>query len=250
MRFNRLHPPAEPAEAESIYTRMALGERAPDWRPHVVANFVSSADGKATFHGRSGPLGASDGDRRSFHLLRTQVDAILAGTGTLGAERYGRMVRDEQLAQIRVAEGLEAQPLSVTISRSGAVPFDIPLFADERSTVALYAPDALQVPPGCAASVHLHPLADGPDALAGVMRSLRAEHGVRSLLLEGGPTLLGAMVAEDLVDELFLTVATALAGGAESAVSAGPPLARPLELELVWVLERDGHLFLRYARRR
>ncbi len=250
MEFAQLHPPGPPVEPEAVYTGLALEARAPADRPYVVANFVSSSDGKATVHGRSGPLGGSDGDRASFHLLRTQVDAVLAGTETMRIENYGRLARDTRFEEIRVAEGREQQPLGVLISRSGRIPFGIRLFADRGSRVAVYAPAGTAVPVECEADVLLHELPDdsGGD-LPGVVGSLRRDHGVRSLLLEGGPLLFGAMLAAGLVDELFLTLAPAIAGGAERGVTAGAALPEALELELVWALQRGGHLFLRYVRR-
>jgi len=247
MLFQRAIPPGPAESPDSIYTGLNLAARAPADRPYVVCNFVSSADGKATAQGRTALLGG-DGDRAMFHLLRTQVDAIVAGTGTLRAERYGALVRDERLTQIRTREGRAAQPLAVVISRSGQVPFDIPLFADDRSRVAIYAP-ADTVLPESAAQVELHELPDeGDRELAGVLRSLRHEHDVRSMLCEGGPQLFTAMLAEDLVDELFLTLAPVLVGGHELGITAGTELGAPAPLRLVWALERDGHLFLRYER--
>jgi riboflavin biosynthesis pyrimidine reductase len=182
-----------------------------------------------------------------FHLLRTQVDAILAGTGTLGVERYGAMIRDERLEQIRRDEGREAQPLAVVITRSGQVPFDIPLFADARSRVALYAPSGTELP-DCPARIDLHPIPVDGDPLPAVLRSLRAEHGVRSLLCEGGPALFGAMLAEGLVDELFLTLAPTIVGGQELGITAGRGLEDLIALGLVTAFAHDGVLFLRYAR--
>lgn len=119
-----------------------------------MCNFVGSADGKATAGGRTAPL-AGAGDKAAFHLLRTQVDAVLAGTGTLGIERYGVPVRDERLVEIRLGEGRPAQPLTVIISRSGDIPFEIPLFADARSRIVLSAPNGTAVP-DCAAEVTAH----------------------------------------------------------------------------------------------
>jgi riboflavin biosynthesis pyrimidine reductase len=247
MLFQRAIPPGPAASPESMYTGLDLGARAPADRPYVVCNFVSSADGKATANGRTALLGG-DGDRAMFHLMRTQVDAIVAGTGTLRVERYGALVRDERLAQIRTREGRAAQPLAVVISRSGQIPFDIPLFADDRSRVAIYAPADVAVPES-AAHIALHELPDaGSGELAAVLRSLRHEHDVRSLLCEGGPRLFTAMLAEGLVDELFLTLAPVLVGGQELGITAGPALGAGGTLRLVWALERDGHLFLRYER--
>ena len=93
MPLRRLDP--DPAEVTPLEVAQSLrpAERAPATRPRVLANMVSSADGRATFDGKSGGLG-NEADRELFHALREQVDAILVGTGTLRAERYGPFVRD------------------------------------------------------------------------------------------------------------------------------------------------------------
>jgi riboflavin biosynthesis pyrimidine reductase len=84
-----------------------------------------------------------------------------------------------------------------------------------------------------------------------MLRHLRVHYDVRALLCEGGPTVFGALLHEDLVDELFLTVSPSLAGGGmDPTITRGPELPEVAELELIWVLEHDGALFLRYARRR
>jgi 5-amino-6-(5-phosphoribosylamino)uracil reductase len=247
MRFQRAIPPGPAISPDDCYTGLALGERAPADRPYVVANFVSSADGKATAHGRTAQLGGA-GDRTVFHLLRTQVDAVLAGTGTLAVERYGLLVRDQRLSDIRVAEGREPQPLGVVVSRSGHIPFEIPLFSDARARIALYAPPETPVPQ-LEAEVIRHNLTDAGDRLAGVLRSLRADHGVRALLCEGGPALFDGMLSEDLVDELFLTLASGLVGGGELPLTTGPGLPALVPLRLIWALEQEGNLFLRYSLR-
>jgi 5-amino-6-(5-phosphoribosylamino)uracil reductase len=245
MLFQAAIPPGPAGTPETFYTGLRLGDAAPANRPHLVCNFVSSADGKATASGRTALLGGPE-DREMFHLLRTQVDAVLAGTGTLRVERYGALTREPRFADIRVAEGRAPQPMAVVISRSGHVPFDIPLFADADSRVAIYAPPGLVVPP-CAAQVTVHavPAIDGE--LAGVMRSLRHDHGIRSLLCEGGPTLFTSLLDHDLVDELFLTLAPTIVGGAELGIT-DRPLDGLIQLRLVRALEHESTLLLRYAR--
>jgi len=247
MQFQRAVPPGPAVSPDSVYTGMALGEQAPAGRPYVACNFVSSADGKATAHGRTAKLGG-EGDRRVFHLLRTQADAVLAGTGTLAVERYGVLVRDERLAAIRVAEGRDPQPLAVVVSRSGQIPFDIPLFSDPQARIALYAPHETVVPRRAAEVIH-HDIGALGGGLSGVLRSLREDHAVRSLLCEGGPALFEGMLAEDLVDELFLTLAPALVGGGELGITTGPGLPELMPLRLIWALEYEGNLFLRYSAR-
>ena len=83
-----------------------------------------------------------------------------------------------------------------------------------------------------------------------MMRRLRSDYDVRALLCEGGPLVFGALLREGLVDELFLTLAPKLTGGgADPPVTAGPELPEIGTLELIWVLEKAGSLFLRYALR-
>ncbi len=79
---------------------------------------------------------------------------------------------------------------------------------------------------------------------------MRAEHGVRSILCEGGPSLNASLLAAGLVDELFLTTVPKLAGGAGALTIVGAaPLDEPLDAELQWLLECDGELFARYRMR-
>ena len=94
-----------------------------------------------------------------------------------------------------------------------------------------------------------------PDARGGVdlaagLRALRAEHGVASVLCEGGPTLNAALLAAGLVDELSLTLSPRLAGGSDPlSIIGGIALGEPRGLTLRSVHEADGMLFLRYAAR-
>lgn len=244
MDFQPAIPPGPPAPAEAFYTGLDFGDGAPAGRPYVIANFISSVDGKATADGRTAQLG-SPGDRAAFHLLRTEVDAVLAGNRTMFIENYGPLAKEPRLSDLRARGGRGPQPLGVVISRSGTIPFEIPLFADPASHVAVYAPAGTDVP-DTAADVTVHELPEG-GTLAGVMSSLRADHGVRSLLCEGGPSLFSALLVEDLVDELFLTLAPKLVGGDSVSITTGQPLDGLADLRLVQALEQDGTLFLRYA---
>ncbi len=246
MLFQRLVPPGEPDTPDRLYTDMKLEDRAPRDRPYVICNFVASLDGKATMGGRTSPL-SDPSDRAAFHMLRSQADAILVGTGTLRVECYGRLVRKPLIASIRTAEGRSAQPLAVVVSRSGSIPYDIPLFADPSSRVVLFLPTSAPPPPDCGAQMRVH-RSDAGDDLRSVMRSLRERHDVRSLLCEGGPALFNGLIAQDLVDELFLTLAPTLVGAGEFGVTEGMPVVVPVPMRLVSALAHERQLFLRYAR--
>jgi riboflavin biosynthesis pyrimidine reductase len=248
MRFRQLLPAPADIEVEALLEGLEPGAGAPGDRPRVAVNFVASSDGHVTVGGRSAPLG-DDGDHAMFHGLRERFDALLAGTNTMGIERYGRALGDPERRRRREARGEPPEPLVCLVSRSGELPLDIPLFDEAEARVVVFSPGRMEEPSWRAQveEVELHPH-DPP--LATALRRLRSDFGIRAVLCEGGPTLFGALLAEGLVDELFLTLAPVLTGGSGPSVSRGLALSVPVDLELAWLLERNGYLYLRYVRTR
>jgi riboflavin biosynthesis pyrimidine reductase len=225
--YRRLVPAGPPIDARTYLDSLDLRHEQPAAeRPYVLGNFVTSVDGHATVDQQSRKL-SGPGDREMFYALRERVDAVLVGTNTLAAEHYKRMLPVAERRQRRLAAGREAEPLAVTVSRSGRVPRDIPLFAETPDRVLVFEGDGVP--------------------LDAVLHTLRRDHDVETLLCEGGPTLFGALLQAHLVDELFLTLAPTLTGGASGpAVVSGPPPEAPADVRLAGALELDGALFLRY----
>src|ERR671918_1718223 len=95
-----LYPESRPSSPDELASGLQLGDMAPPDRPYLVLNMVSSLDGKATIDWRTKGL-STELDRRLFHRLRTQGDAIMAGAGTVRAERYGRMAKSGELRDKR-----------------------------------------------------------------------------------------------------------------------------------------------------
>ena len=244
--FRRIHPDSASLTAEEAAAVLRAVEPPAD-RPYLVLNMVATADGRITIGGRSGPIG-NDADRELFHELRAQVDAVMVGAGTVRTERYGRIVRDPDRRERRRQAGLEPDPLAIVVSARLALDPDIPLLQDPDSRVVIVTASDGEVE-GARAQVEYMRVAAGDEpgvlGLAPVMRELR-ERGVRTVLCEGGPVLNGTLLEERLIDELFLSIAPKLAGGAGPSVVAGPALEPPVEMDLVSALEADGHLFIRY----
>jgi riboflavin biosynthesis pyrimidine reductase len=223
----------------------ALGDRQPlDGRPWVAVNMASSADGRATVGDTSGGLGNA-ADRRLFAELRAQVDCVLVGTGTLATERYGSIVRNPAVREERQRAGRSPQPMCCVVTRTGRVPLDIPLFEDPEQEIALFSGAAVPLQ-GVRARVEVtraeHP-GFGP-----ALRDLHARRSVRTVLCEGGPRVVGALVADGLLDELFLTFSPLLVGAeGMKNVSEAPTAPGPVPLSLLRVFKSEGALFLRYA---
>ena len=248
MRVRQIHPDSAEVELEDLVAGLDLGGQAPAERPYVVLNMIATVDGRAAVRGGTRAI-SSPPDRAMLVHLRTQVDAVMVGAGTLRAEPYGRLVRDPALRAKRGREGLAPDPLACLVSGRLELPHDLPLLADPHSRVVIATGSTETLEPAGARVEYLRGENGGVD-LAAVLTTLRAEHGVRSLLCEGGPRLNADLFAAGLVDELFLTLAASVAGGEEGpAIVASAPLERLLALELRWVLEAAGDLFLRYRAR-
>jgi riboflavin biosynthesis pyrimidine reductase len=220
----------------------------PPERPYTIVNFISSIDGRATIKGRSGGLG-DDGDKALFHGLRERADAVLAGPMTMLVERYGRILGKPERRQRRVERGQSAEPLACTLTRSGEIPTEIPLFSEPEARVVVFGPSKLRdAVERAAANVELHVLDPGELTLTAALKCLREVYGVRTLLCEGGPRIFGGLLREQLADELFVTIAPKLAGGGDGpAITSGPEPPEPATAHVRWLLERENGLFVRYA---
>ena len=200
---------------------------APPRTSWLRVNMVSTVDGAAT--GASGLTGSinNPADKRVFHLLRSTSDAVVVGAGTARAEGYGPAV----------------VPL-VLVSRSGDVPEKLRGAAPGRVLLATCATS-----PGLAESRRLlgeeHVVVAGDESGdLGLLRSELAGRGLRHLLGEGGPQLLGAMLAAQVVEELCVTVVPQAVAGSHLRITDGAGVDVPLELTTL--LEEDGTLLGRW----
>lgn len=243
--MQRLLPEPGATTPADQYSGLRLVELARPDRPYLVTNFAVTVDGRATIGGRSGPIG-DETDSEVLHRLRTQVDAVMIGAGTLRAERYGRIVPDPRMRGHRERDaGLAPDPLAVIVSESLDLPWDAGLFASGFGRVLIVTSSDAGIPETpTSVRVARH---EGEVDLTRAMADLRRERGVRALLCEGGPRLHASLFEAGLVDELFITVAPKL------GLNAGPGIAEngfaglpPRELNLIWLLADGGELFARY----
>jgi riboflavin-specific deaminase-like protein len=240
--MRRLLPEPGTTDVVAQIRELDLTADPPAHRPYVVTNFALTVDGKATLHGRSGPIG-SDTDTQLLVCLRTGVDAVMIGAGTMRAERYGRPVSDPAKRGRRERRGLSQDPLLVIVSGRLDIPWDAPVFGDRGARVLIFSTSDAR-PPATEAEVRVVRHEDAVD-LADALGHLRRERGVRALLCEGGPRLHAQLIEAGLVDELFITRAPKIAGGHGPGLAVDlPELERPLEL--LWLLSEDGELFARY----
>ena len=215
----------------------------PDGRsePVVRVNFVSSVDGAVSVDGRSGGLGTA-ADKKVFGLLRELADVVLVGAGTVRAEDYRgarRSTRGRSTPPpVAVVTGsADLDPGSRLLTDTTVPPLVLTLeSAPAARRAALAAAGAeVVVRPGLT-----------PDALLAELGT----RGLHRVLCEGGPSLHGALLAADAVDELCLTLSPLLAGGAAGRIAHGPPGVPARAMALVGALHADDTLLLHYRRAR
>lgn len=213
-------------------------------RRHVRANMVTSVDGAATGgDGRSGSLG-TPADRRVFAVLRSLADVVLVGAGTVRAEGYRELPVADHLRAARAAAGLPGRIELAVVTRRGEVPPELltgphpPLVvtgaAGAATARAAVGRERAVVVPG----------ADDPDSpdLRAAVADLAAR-GLPHVLAEGGPSLLGDLLAADLVDELCVTTSPSLVAGDGRRLASGAALDPPRNARLRHLLHApDGTL--------
>jgi 2,5-diamino-6-(ribosylamino)-4(3H)-pyrimidinone 5'-phosphate reductase len=205
-------------------------------RPYLALNMVASVDGRATLNGSAVGIGSA-ADKRLMRELRAEADVVLHGAGTVRADPLSARVPSDLVAQ-RVAQGLAEQPLGAILTRSGNLPEHHPYY---ESATVIYVTSDRPVPVR-AAMVEICRVGTVSAAIDDLAR-----RGVRRILCEGGPTLNASLFEAGLVDEIFLTIAPKLLGGADPLTIVKAGAFGIIRLGLRSVVEREGDLFLRYA---
>ena len=274
-----IDPPAAPEGSPDGLPAAVRAVYGGDWAlpdtthgPYRYANFVMSHDGRVSFnvpgHEGGGDVSGFDPhDQWLMGLLRARADAVTVGANTLRTESEHRWTSgfifpadEPTFAAMRAAEGRQRFPLQVFLTRSGELPRDAAVFDDPDLEVVVATTergaDRLAATLGDDVEVTVLVAGDDDLDLADVHRQLHRDHGVRTILCEGGPRIYGALLAAGELDEEFLTLSPVIVGGGgdpeRPGLLEGVPLAPgdPTRARLLGLRRAGDHLFLRTAYRR
>jgi 2,5-diamino-6-(ribosylamino)-4(3H)-pyrimidinone 5'-phosphate reductase len=227
-------------------------------RPFVFVNMAMTADGKIDTVERRGARISGPADTARVDRLRAGSDAIMVGSRTLLAEDPRLTVRDPSLTSERTGSGRPAQPMKVGVVSQlevGAIAADgaflcegggrVVLCTSERTSPAALAGMRAAGAEVIVAGTERVDLEVSLEALAGM--------GVGRLMVEGGGTLVAAMLEAGLVDELQLAVAPLIFGGVSAPTPVdGKGWLRDTAVELQLLESQtsaDGDLVVRYGLR-
>ncbi len=236
-------PLGGPLDVAALAELYAVPAGADSW---LRVNMVTTVDGAAFgADGRSGTIN-TDADHVVFELLRALSDVVLVGAGTLRIEGYGALGLDPEMAALRARQGRSPDVPLAVVSRAGQLPPSLAQAPPGRVIAVTHAAapglSALRATLGADQVVVA---GDGAVDLGAALRAL-AERGLRHVLSEGGPHLLGSFLAAGVVDELDLTWSPVAVAGTAGRIVAGVPVERALAPRAL--VEHDGTLMGRWLR--
>jgi riboflavin biosynthesis pyrimidine reductase len=199
-------------------------------RAYLYTNFATARDGRVSYNF---PGKSTGGDVTNFNphdrwlmgLLRARADCIVMGDSTLATEREHIWTAEfiwpedaDAFTALRHHEKLDPRPLVVFLSLSGQIDESVNALCDSDAHIIIATTvegakhaNALR----CKAALEVISF-DGPSVdLTQLMRYLYTQHGKRRILCEGGPRVMGGMLAAGLVDEEFVTLCPNVLGRSE-----------------------------------
>ena len=245
-----------PRELERIYGGLGFKE------PVLYSNFVQSLDGVTTLGSKpsagSEISGHNRADRFLMGLLRAFADAVLVGAGTLRATPGHHWTPEHiypdmtaAFADLRLDLGRKPRPRLVLLTRSGEVTVSHAAVVG-GATIVTTAAGAARLKDRLPDSCDLIEIGDeGPVDLVKAVEALRSR-GYASILTEGGPHVMGDLIARQLLDEAFVTISPVVAGRDEEprlGMVAGVELlpGRGRWTKLLSARRHGDFVFLRYG---
>ncbi len=236
--------------------------------PRIVGNFVETLDGIVSLnipgHSGGGEIsGHNPQDRIVMGILRSMADAVVVGAGTLRAVPHHLWTAEYifpdlagAFARFRKLINKAGQPLNVIVTASGDLDTSLPVFQGSVPVLVVTSSKGLQelkkreLP--SSVTVDAAPN-EGRVSAQTVIECITRVHRCDTILVEGGPQLIGDFFQEELIDELFLTLAPQVAG--QDSEHRRPTLVEgkilapehPAWGRLISVHRADDHLFLRYG---
>ncbi|MEN9608407.1 MAG: bifunctional diaminohydroxyphosphoribosylaminopyrimidine [Actinomycetota bacterium] len=173
---------AEANEQARVWLTSAINHR-----PFVTLKWAQSLDGRAAAADGSSQWISGPESRAHAHKMRSEIDAILVGTGTVLADNPSLTARKPD------GSLYSHQPMRVVLGNS-TLPSGLRAFDDSASTIRVRNSD-LQV----------------------LLADLYSQ-GVKHLMVEGGPSVASSFIQAGLVDEFVTYIAPQLIGGPGVAV--------------------------------
>jgi len=221
-------------------------------RPFVFVNVAMSADGKISTRERRQVRISGSADFARVDRIKAESDAIMVGIGTVLADNPSLTVKSPEHRAGRRAAGRDEHPIRVVVDSAGRTPPDADILhkgAGKRIVAVSRRADMERV---AALGKHAVIVIAGDETvdLAALLAELYRQ-GVRRLMVEGGGTLIWALFAQGLVDELQTFVGNIVIGGKDAPTPAdGDGFTREVDftrLRIIEIERLDDGLLVRWS---
>ena len=200
------------ADEQSVVWLTAMNKQ----RPYVTLKWAQTLDGRTAASDKTSKWISGSESREDVHLRRSELDAILVGTGTVKYDNPDLTARKPDGSRY------EHQPLRVVVGVSD-LDQDLRVFNEDAPTVQIKTHDINQV------------------------LSKLWDRGMRHVLVEGGAELASEFIKQGLFDEILIYQAPLLVGGTNVAVTdiGISTMKDSLALEFVEVKQLGADVFMR-----
>jgi len=192
-------------------------------RPFVTATFAMTVDGKVTTRNFAPVDFTSHEDKLHLFRQRALADAVLIGHSTLKRDNVRLGVPQANLRETRIKRGQTHYPIRVIVSDKGKIDARLNIFQSNISPIIIFSTNRMpqKYQDALAQKAILH-LSDAEHVdLAAALNTLRDKYKIRTVACEGGPTLFRSLLERSLVDQLNLTIAPYMFGGAKAPTLTG-----------------------------
>jgi 2,5-diamino-6-(ribosylamino)-4(3H)-pyrimidinone 5'-phosphate reductase len=217
-------------------------------KPYIILSAAMTIDGKIA--SKDGDPDISDEyDWKEVHKLRTEVDAILVGKGTIMKDNPKLHIKyhnHDGYYRIIIDSNLDIPIISNVIE------FDPKLYPTIICTTEKVSKERIRLFES--KGVKILKSGEGPTVDVVNLMPKLWNIGIKSLLLEGGGTLNWTFIKQDLVDEIRLTIAPWIVGGKNAITlvegDGFSKMRESTQFSLVMVKERDNYVVIHYEKAR
>ncbi|RLI78945.1 2,5-diamino-6-(ribosylamino)-4(3H)-pyrimidinone 5'-phosphate reductase [Archaeoglobales archaeon] len=210
-------------------------------RPFVFINIAASLDGKISDESKKQLRISCKRDLERVDRLRADSDAIMVGIGTILADNPSLTVKSPELRELRIKGGKVENPMRIVVDSKCRTPLNAKVLDGKAKTIVAASEKANEkkIEELKAKGVEVVIFGEEKVDLKGLMNYLHTI-GIRRLMVEGGGTLIRSLIAEKLVDEIYIYYGNILVGGkASPTIVDGKSFDEPIKLKLI-SLEKFG----------
>ena len=178
-------------------------------RPRVILNCAASADGKIALSNRQRLNLSNNQDFERVHLLRSEYDAILVGIGTI--------IQDDPSLTVDPKYNSTKNPIRIVLDTKCRTPRNARIL-DGKSKTILAIGEGTE--PSPVQNAEIIKCGTNEVDIPQLLEEL-SNKGVKSILVEGGETVMWSFLKNELFDEFNIFISSIIIGGKMTPTIAG-----------------------------